>query len=168
MNSLPPPLGSGELVFWRLDKGHYASTWNTGEGSFQVGGRWNSKGVRAIYASVDPSIAVLEVAVHSGFRTLNIREHVLTRAKIFDPNVVHVVQPEDIPNPNWLRPTAMNSDQQAFGDQLLSAHRFVCIPSAVSTNSWNLIFDAAKDPSDYGDIRQEKYALDPRLAEVRS
>lgn len=163
MTPLPPPLGPGGIRFWRLDAARHAPTWARGEGSFRVGGRWNAPGLRAVYASLDPSTAILEVAVHKGFRVLDTQPHVLTSATIPDTSRIHVVRPDDIPNPNWLAPGIPNSNQQAFGDQLLRDHRFVLIPSAVSPHSWNLIFDATKPAADYADIGQQRFALDPRL-----
>jgi hypothetical protein len=32
------PLGGGKLIAWRLDQARLASTWDSGEGAFQVGG----------------------------------------------------------------------------------------------------------------------------------
>ena len=78
MTPLPPPLGSGELIFWRLDQARFKLAWDNGEGSYRVGGRWNSRGVRAVYAALDPATAILEVAVHKTFRTLDTVPHVLT------------------------------------------------------------------------------------------
>lgn len=167
MTPLPVPLGVGEIRFWRIDAAAHAETWNSGEGSFQVGGRWNSPGVRAVYASLDPATATLEVAVHKGLRVMDTQPHMLTSAKIVDPAMIHVVMPSDIPNPNWLVPCTPNSNQQMLGDELLARYRFILIPSAVSQHSWNLIFDATKPLTDYDDIIQERYRLDPRL-QVRS
>ncbi|MEA2728512.1 MAG: hypothetical protein QOF70_2987, partial [Acetobacteraceae bacterium] len=56
---------------WRLDQQGFAATWDSGEGAYRLGGRWNTKGVRAVYCSVDPATAILEVAVHKGFRALD-------------------------------------------------------------------------------------------------
>jgi RES domain-containing protein len=39
----------------------------------------------------------------------------------------------------------------------------VAIPSAVSTHSWNLIFDPLKAAGFYGVESQEPFALDTRL-----
>jgi RES domain-containing protein len=49
---------------WRLVKaGREASAWD-GEGSFRFGGRWNSRGVRVVYASSSLAVALLEILVH--------------------------------------------------------------------------------------------------------
>jgi len=160
---LPPPLGPAELVIWRLDEAAYRASWDSGEGSYIFGGRWNGKGVRSVYCSVDPATAILEVAVHTGFKALDTIQHVLTAATITDLSSIHVVEPASLPNPNWLRPGNPSAGQQAFGDALLTRHAFVVIPSAVSTHSWNVIFVAATAAGAYTMTMQEAFALDPRL-----
>jgi len=160
---LSPPLGSGDFSFWRIDADKYAPTWHNGEGSFRVGGRWNSPGVRAVYTSIDPATAILEVAVHKGFKVLDTQAHTLTTGRIRNPDTITVIEPKDVPNPNWLTPCTPNSNQQEFGDRLLANNLFVLIPSAVSKHSWNLIFDATKAGGEYSDVRQDRFSLDPRL-----
>jgi RES domain-containing protein len=160
---LPPPLGGAELVAWRLDKAVHGATWDSGEGAYREGGRWNSRGVRAVYCSIDPATAILEVAVHTGFRALDTVPHVLTGVTITEPTSVHIVDPAAIPNPNWLRPGIPSAGQQAYGDDLLTRHKFILIPSAVSTHSWNLIFVGASAAGAYALWLQEAFALDTRL-----
>ncbi|WP_243263343.1 RES family NAD+ phosphorylase [Sulfitobacter dubius] len=163
MTPLPPPLGDGELRFWRLDQKQHSSTWDIGEGSFRVGGRWNSRGVRAVYCSLDPATAILEVAVHKKFRALDTAPHILTSARVIDPSEIHVLDIDDIPNANWLVPSVHGPGQQKFGDELIRKHNFVLIPSTVSRHSWNLVFDATQAAGRFDDIQQEAFALDPRL-----
>ena len=164
MTMLPASLGGGSgLVIWRLDQRIRAATWDSGEGAFREGGRWNSNGVRAVYCSIDPATAILEVAVHKGFKVLDTVPHVITAARIPDIAEVHIVKTDDVPNPNWLRPGIPSAGQQAFGDDLLGRHRFVAIPSAVSTHSWNLIFDPHRAAGFYSLDFQEPFALDTRL-----
>jgi RES domain-containing protein len=163
MTPLPPPLGSGELVFWRLDQAKLGRNWDSGEGSYLVGGRWSSRGVRAVYAALDPATSILEMAVHKTFKTLDTVPHVLTWARIADARQAHVVEAAEVPNPNWLRPGAVSAGQQAFGDARLKAHPFVLIPSVVSTHSWNVIFDPAVAKGRYVLLAQEAFALDTRL-----
>jgi RES domain-containing protein len=160
---LSPPLGSGEIVAWRLDQAIHAGTWSSGEGAFRLGGRWNSKGTRAVYCSIDPATAILEVAVHKGFRALDTVPHVLTSLRIVDPTQIHLADPSSLPNPNWLAPGIPGAGQQEFGDRLLASHDFVAIPSAVSQHSWNLIFDSEKVKEKYLLLDQEPFALDTKL-----
>lgn len=129
-----------------------------------MGGRWNSRGVRAVYTALDPATAILEVAVHKGFKALDTAHHVLTSGRVIDPTAVHVVQSTDVPNPNWLVPGAHGAGQKSFGDALLRDHLFVLIPSTVSRHSWNLIFDAHKAAAQYDDVMQEELRARPAAA----
>lgn len=101
--------------------------------------------------------------MHKTFRTLDIVPHVLTSARVAGASQTHVVNAADIPNPNWLRPGAVSAGQQAFGDAMLKAHKFVLIPSVVSVHSWNVIFDPAVAKGFYGSVTREPFALDTRL-----
>ena len=163
MTPLPAPLGVVDLMAWRLDQARFAPSWDSGEGAYVAGGRWNSKGVRAVYCSLDPATTILEVAVHKTFRTLDIVPHVLTSIRVADPATVRVVLPDEVPNANWLRPGIPSAGQQQFGDTLLAAHPFVVIPSAVSTHSWNLVFVSSVAAGHYSLVAQEPFALDTRL-----
>lgn len=162
MMPLPGALGGRELIAWRLDQARFATAWDSGEGAYLAGGRWNSKGVRAVYCSLDPATAILEVAVHKGFKALDTVAHVLTAVDV-EPSAVHVVGPTAVPDPNWLRPGIPSADQQRFGDDLFAKHKFVVIPSAVSTSSWNLVFVASHAAGAYALRSQERFVLDPRL-----
>ena len=75
MTPLPPPLGNGALVMWRLDQARFAPQWDSGEGAYLAGGRWSSRGVRAVYAALDPATAILEVAVDA-IITIDRRGHI--------------------------------------------------------------------------------------------
>ncbi len=163
MTPLPAALGGTEIVAWRLDQETFRATWDSGEGAYRFGGRWNSKGVRAVYCSIDPATAILEVAVHKGFKALDTVPHVLTALTIPDPADIHVVNPTDIPNPNWLQSGVPSLGQQQFGDALLGTHKFVLIPSAVSSHSWNLLFVTSAAARGYALRSQERFALDTRL-----
>lgn len=163
MTPLPAALGGTELVAWRLDPALHAPSWDSGEGAYRAGGRWNGKGVRAVYCALDPATAILEVAVHRGFRVLDTEPHVLTAMTISEPATVHVVDPATLPNPAWLRAGIPSAGQQQHGSVLLAAHKFIVIPSAVSTNSWNLLFVAAVANGAYALREQQRFALDPRL-----
>jgi len=160
---LPVPLGSGGISAWRLDDARFATTWDVGEGAFLFGGRWNRKGIRAVYCSLDPGTAILEVAVHKGFRALDAVPHILTSVMLINPERVHVVQPSGVPNGNWLRPGTPGASQQDFGSDLLARYPFVLFPSSVSMHSWNLVFIASRAAGMYSLTTQESFALDTRL-----
>ena len=100
MTALPATLGGGDrLVVWRLDQRIHEESWDSGEGAFKAGGRWNSAGVRAVYCSLDAATAILEVAVHKGFNVLDTVPHTITAVSIPDIAEVHIVKRDDVPNP---------------------------------------------------------------------
>jgi len=161
---LPAALGRGsELIAWRLDGAGHASDWDSGEGARVEGGRWNSMGQRAVYCSLDPATTILERAVHTGFAMLDAVAHVLTSLRIIDPESVQLIEPGDVPDPNWLRSGFPSAGQQVFGDALLQAHAVVVLPSVVSRHSWNLLFDPQRARGVYELQAQEPFALDTRL-----
>jgi RES domain-containing protein len=157
---LPAPLD--ELVVWRLERTIYVPTWQQGEGAFLVGGRWSPTGRRVIYTSLDPATTILEVAVHKGFDVLDTVAHSLLRIAL-DAAGAHVVDPADVPNPNWLRPGTVSAGQQAFGAALLSKHPVVLIPSVVSTHSWNVLIESASLATRLRSVSDERFGLDQRL-----
>lgn len=53
-----------EIAIWRLVKAERVDSAWDGEGAFRFGGRWNSRGVRVVYASSSLALALLEVLVH--------------------------------------------------------------------------------------------------------
>jgi RES domain-containing protein len=120
-------------------------------------------GYPVVYCSADPATAILEVAVHKGFGSLDTVPHVLTRARLLGVHDVHVVKPEDVPNAAWLQSGSPSRGQQAFGRALLERHRFVVIPSAVTGESWNLLFNPTHAAGHYEVESQKQFALDTRL-----
>jgi RES domain-containing protein len=164
MTPLPGALAPGApLVAWRLDAAIYASTWDSGIGAEDGGGRWNPKGLRVVYASFDPATTILESAVHRGFDVLDTKPFMLTSMRIEDPADVTIVWPKAVPNPAWLHGGIPSAGQQEFGARLLAAHVFVAIPSVVSKFSWNVFFRPDKAAGRYVFLEQDRLALDTRL-----
>lgn len=161
---MPLPWVAAPPRAWRLDLQAHRSTWDRGIGSADVGGRWNPVGYPVVYCSADPATAILEVAVHKGFAALDTVRHVLTRARILEVTDVHVVMPEDVPNAGWLRPGSPSGGQQAFGRALLEEHLFVVIPSTVTRETWNLLFNPTRAAGRYEVETQTRFALDTRLS----
>lgn len=161
---MPLPWEAGSPLAWRLDLQTHGSIWDRGIGSAKVGGRWNPVGYPVVYCSADPATALLEVAVHKGFAVLDTIRHVLTRARIMDVTDVHIVTPADVPNGAWLRPGSPSGGQQAFGRALLERHVFVVIPSTVTRESWNLLFNPTRAAGRYELETQKRLTLDTRLS----
>ncbi|MBI3157231.1 MAG: RES domain-containing protein [Burkholderiales bacterium] len=164
MTPLPGALAPGApIVAWRLDAAAHAAAWDGGIGAERAGGRWNPKGLRAVYCSFDPSTTILESAVHRGFAVLDAQPFVLTSLVISDAADLLVVMPTELPNPAWLHAGIPSAGQQAWGAALLDAHSFVALPSVVSKPSWNLVFRPDRAAGRYALRAQGRLVLDTRL-----
>lgn len=161
--ALPTDVDPTTLTVWRLERRVHVQTWDQGIGPEMVGGRWSPRGRKAIYTSLDPSTTILEVAVHAGFHLLDTVAHSLLRIEIQNPGLVHVVNPEEVPNPRWLQPGTITKGMQEFGASLLDQHPFVIIPSVVSTSSWNLIIDVVRADGSFKLKEATSFGLDGRL-----
>lgn len=153
---------------WRVDQAIHKTTWDSAIGAHASGGRWNPKGQKALYCSLDAATSILEVAVHKDFRALDRVPHVITSLTIAEPSLVFVVKPGDVPIPRWLSTGLPSAGQQEFGAELLAVHDFIAIPSAVSQHSWNLIFDPDRAAGKYTFELQEALSIDTRLNPPRS
>jgi RES domain-containing protein len=167
LTPLPAALNAGakpkSLICWRLERAKHFSTWMHGIGAEKVGGRWSKKGRAVIYTSIDPATTILEVAVHMGFKSLDVVPHKLLSIEILKPASVKVVPSADIPNPRWLTSGSISAGQQEFGSDLLDKHPFLLIPSVVSSHSWNLLIDVASAMEMYELKKSEAFGLDTRL-----
>jgi RES domain-containing protein len=164
MTPLPAALApDAPLVAWRLDAQARAATWDSGIGAELNGGRWNPKGVKAVYCSFDPATTILESAVHRGFGALDTQPHILTSMTVLAPDEVKVILPSGVPNPAWLHNGIPSAGQQAWGANLLVLYPFVAFPSVVSKSSWNLVFRPGHAVGRYSLLDQSRLVLDTRL-----
>ena len=163
MTPLPAKLEPGApLIAWRIDAERHAPSWDSGIGAEAVGGRWNPKGCKAVYCSVDPATCLVESAVYRGFKVLDTVPHVLTRLEIVDTAAIKVVMPADVPNPAWMEGGTPSRHQQQWGANLLGAHGVVLFPSSVSKMSWNLVFEPDAAKGRYQVQTQSRLLIDTR------
>jgi RES domain-containing protein len=155
------------IVGWRVDALALGAQWDSGIGAERCGGRWNPIGLKAVYCAIDPATAIIEVAVHRGFKVLDAQPHLLTSLELLDAAHIHVVQPVDVPNPAWLHSGVPSAGQQAFGAAQLLAYDFVLFPSVVSKSSWNLVFNPDRAEAKYRQRAQDRLVLDTRLNSAR-
>jgi RES domain-containing protein len=160
---LGPSADAAALVAWRVDQALLATSWDSGLGAELAGGRWSPVGLKAVYCALDPATSIIEVAVHKKFKVLDTQPHVLTSLHVLDMANLHVVYPDDVPNPAWLHGGIPSAGQQNFGAELLHTHDFVLFPSAVSKKSWNMVFHPLKTAGKYSLRSQDRLVVDARL-----
>jgi len=151
------------LTVWRIEKRQYVETALTGEGARVYGGRWNSSGRRAVYASATLSLSALEKLVH--LDRPGVRGNFLAIGIQLPARTVHDVELERLPR-NWSKELDFASTRR-IGDDWLAENRSVvlAVPSALIPRERNFVLNP--DHPDYGQVRitiQEPFAFDPRLA----
>jgi RES domain-containing protein len=149
------------LEAWRIVKEKYAATAFSGEGAAIAGGRWNSQGVKVIYASKTKSLAALENLVHINPQVLF--KYVIFHVE-FDESLVHQAFPSDLPK-DWHTEPPPPSTQQ-FGDFWVRSEKSVVIavPSVIVPGEINFLLNP--NHSDFKKIsvgKPEPFTFDPRL-----
>ena len=103
---------------WRIAKSSHAASLEdmlSGEGAARFGGRWNPKGMPAVYCSENSSLAALEVLANlarpSMFPSYRVLDLVVPDGAIYVPR-----EPVD--------------DSRRMGAELLRTHLAIAVPSA--------------------------------------
>lgn len=116
------------LVAWRLTKTkHLAAAWD-GEGARRNGGRWNSVGVRVVYASATLSLALVEILVHLPSGVLPAYSAVPVE---IDESLVETLEAAALPS-RW-QDHPPPPEAQAVGDRWVAEARSVAlrVPSVI-------------------------------------
>jgi len=129
------------IEVWRITDKKYSDTAFSGEGARLWGGRFNSPGTFAVYASGSLSLALLEIIVQTNDRS-NLKKKVLLRANI-PQNLIDEPSINMLPG-GWNQiPAAKNS--QAYGDEWLREGKnpVLKIPSVVVPLEYNYVINPA-------------------------
>jgi RES domain-containing protein len=128
-------------TLWRVVKRAHAATAFDGMAAERFGGRWNSQGRRAVYASATKSLALLEVLVH-----LDVGRP-LPKFVAFtfdvDPKLVETLAPGRLPR-SWRTVEGMRFTQR-LGDEWLAAGRMLAlaVPSGIVPEEKNYVLNPA-------------------------
>ena len=87
------------MRFWQICRRRYAADAATGEGARLCGGRWNSRGVRVVYASTSPALAAVETFVNME-PNLQPRDLVSIEAEISEELEIGRLEQKTLP-PAW-------------------------------------------------------------------
>ena len=153
-------------TLWRVVKRAHAGTAFDGKAAERFGGRWNSPGRRAVYASATKSLALLEVIVH-----LDVGRP-LPRFVAFtfdvDAKLVETLPPGRLPR-SWRTAQGMPLTQR-LGDEWLAAGRVLAlaVPSAVVPEERNYLLNPAHAALARLAVgAPTPFVLDPRFARRR-
>jgi RES domain-containing protein len=129
------------MRFWRICRRRFAAGAASGEGARLYGGRWNSPGLRVVYASTSLALAAIETFVNLEPNLLP-GDLVSFQGEIPDALEIGRLDPKDLPA-NWH--ATRNESLRRFGDEWCRAGRTVAIlvPSAAVRGEWNLLLNPA-------------------------
>lgn len=147
---------------WRITDKKYTDSAFSGEGARLWGGRFNSPGIPAVYASDSLSLALLEILVQTNDRS-NLRKKVLFRADI-PGSLIEFPSKNDLPE-NWNHIPASKTSQ-AYGDNWINQQDspVLKVPSVVVPQEFNYVINPLHPNFNKIDISDAlPFPLDPRF-----
>lgn len=149
---------------WRLDKAARSREESfSGLGAQIAGGRWNRKGVAAVYASETLALAALEKFVHTQPEARRM-ELVSYRLEIPDPVRIDRARPDRLPK-NW-RDHPAPPETEEFGTEWLlkRSAAVLLVPSVIVPGESNLLINPSHPDFSRIKIAERKpFAFDARM-----
>jgi len=150
------------MIVYRLCKQEYTNDL-LGRGAEKSGGRWNNKGLPALYTACSRALAVLEVAVHVPLGIIPIN-YFMIAIELADELSLTKIDIADLPL-NWNRNPIAKATQY-LGDDFLkcNAHLILQVPSATVPGDFNYIINPGHtDFNSLKIIMTEPFEFDSRL-----
>src|SRR5712692_7174911 len=150
------------MQFWRICRRRYAADAANGEGARLYGGRWNSRGVRVVYASTSLALAAVETFVNLE-PNLRPKDLVSIAGDIPDALEIGTLAPKALPA-HWHE--TRGESLRRFGDEWIHAGQQVAllVPSAAIRGEWNVLLNPAH--ADFPKVKfqdPEPFAFDLRM-----
>ena len=129
------------MRFWRICRRRFVVEAASGKGARLYGGRWNSRGVRVVYASVSLSLAAVETFVNL---EPNLRPPDLVSIEGEIPAAVEIarLEPNALPR-EWHQ--TRDESLRRFGDEWVhgGGSAALLVPSAAIRGEWNVLLNPA-------------------------
>ncbi len=137
------------MQFWRICRLRYAAEAATGEGASLAGGRWNSRGVRVVYASTSLALAAVETFVNLE-PNLQPNDLVSIEGTVSDDLKIERLDTGKLPA-RWHQ--TRDESLRRFGDDWIRGGQTVAllVPSAAIVGEWNLLLNPSH--ADFPKIR---------------
>ena len=150
------------MIVYRLCRKNYAHDLS-GRGAEISGGRWNSKGVAALYTSSSRALCVMEILVHVPAGIIP-KDYYLISIEFPDDILIKTIDVKKLPA-NWAS-NPISAVTQRIGDTFFSGQKELVlkVPSAIIKDDWNyLINPTHKDFHQVKDLSSEPFGFDARL-----
>jgi len=150
------------MTCWRICRGRYAAEAANGEGARLYGGRWNSRGVRVVYASTSLALAAVETFVNlePNFSPADL---VSIEGDIPDTVGIGRLDLKTLPE-RWYR--TRDDSLRRFGDEWIRGLESVAllVPSAAIRGEWNVLLNPGHPKfSMIGFRKPEPFEFDARM-----
>lgn len=129
------------MRFWRICRRLYAAEAATGEGAHLFGGRWNSHGVRVVYASTSLALAAIETFVNLEPK-LRPADLIVIEGDISEAVEIGRLDEETLPA-GWHE--TRDESLHRFGDEWIRSGKSAAllVPSAAIRGEWNVLLNPA-------------------------
>ena len=150
------------MFFWRICRRRYAAEAANGEGARLYGGRWNSRGLRVVYASTSLALAAVETFVNL---EPNLRPPDLVSIEGEIPDAIEVPRLDLATLPAHWHETSDESLRH-LGDAWIRGRESVAllVPSAAIRGEWNVLLNPAHADSSRTKLRApQTFEFDTRM-----
>ena len=146
----------------RICRRRYAAEAATGEGARLYGGRWNSRGVRVVYASTSLALAAVETFVNLEPNLIP-ADLVSIEGEVPDSLAIRKLDLSALPTACHL---SRDESLQKFGDEWIRIGETVAllVASAAIRREWNVLLNPAH--SEFSQVRfksPERFEFDARM-----
>lgn len=128
------------MEVYRIAQELYANDLS-GNGSRLFGGRWNSEGQFAVYASANRSLALLETLAHVQAKFFRNKKYILVTVLIPGKPPIEILREKDLPN-NW-NALDISHITQRIGDHFLEEQKnlILRVPSVLMPEEHNYVIN---------------------------
>jgi RES domain-containing protein len=150
------------MIVYRLCRKGYTHDLS-GRGAELNGGRWNGKGLPALYTSSSRALCTIEIVVHVPAGIIP-KDYYLISVYIPDDAPINIINIKDLPA-NW-NSNPISVSTQRIGNTFLSGQKYLVLkaPSAIIKDEWNYILNPVhKDFQKIKILDIEPFTFDTRL-----
>jgi len=150
------------MRLWRICRRRYAAEAGSGEGARLYGGRWNSRGVRVVYASTSLALAAVETFIHLE-PNLMPEDLISIQGEIPDAVRISRLDPKTLPV-RWRE--TRDESLRRFGDEWIRGGESAAllVPSVAIRGEWNVLLNPVHP--DFSRIKfraPERFEFDARM-----
>lgn len=129
------------MIVYRIDRIKRKDQLLSGEGAKLYGGRWNAKGLAALYVASSGSLALLEMLVHFDKKEQLPQDRILVEIEIPDKLIIKTISVKRLPE-YWKNSPAPKG-LTAFYSKMVNeqTHIALAVPSVIVPQEYNYVIN---------------------------